>query len=171
MIKGKNISLRALEPDDTDFMYELENNMKLWHLSNTRIPISKVRIEYFIEQSSNDLLADHQWRLCIEENRTSLSIGFLDFYDYDPVHLRAFIGIIIIEEKQNMGFASEVLNLIMPYAKKNLRLYQLAAEVLESNRASLKLFQKAGFRITGLKKDWVWTGETYENEVLLQKIL
>ena len=171
MMKGKNIGLRALEPADADFMFELENKRELWHLSNTRIPVSKIRIEDFIERSSNDLLADHQWRLCIEENLTGLSVGFLDFFDYDPVHLRAFIGIIIIDEKQNMGFASEALNLIMPYAAQNLRLHQLAAEVLESNEASIKLFEKSGFNRVGVKKDWVWTGEAYENEVILQKIL
>jgi diamine N-acetyltransferase len=171
MMKGEDINLRALELKDADFMYELENRMQLWHLSNTRIPVSKLRIEDFIERSSNDLLSDHQWRICIEENSSGECVGFLDFFDYDPVHLRAFIGIIITDEKQNKGYASQALELILPYAAKTLRLHQLAAEVLELNEASIRLFEKAGFKKVGLKKDWVWTGEAYENEVLLQKIL
>lgn len=171
MMNGEKIMLRALEPKDADFMYELENDRKLWHLSNTRVPISRLRIEDFIERSSNDLLSDHQWRLCIEEISSGDCVGFLDFFDYDPVHLRAFLGIIIIEDKQNKGYASEALNLVLPYATQTLRLHQLAAEVLELNNHSIQLFEKAGFNKVGVKKEWVWTGETYENEVLLQKIL
>ena len=40
-LKGKDIYLRALEPEDLDFLYEVENNESIWELSTTIVPYSK----------------------------------------------------------------------------------------------------------------------------------
>ena len=40
-LKGQNIHLRALEPEDLDFLYEIENNESIWEVSNTQTPYSK----------------------------------------------------------------------------------------------------------------------------------
>ena len=39
-LKGRLIYLRALEPEDLEFIYNLENDMSFWHLSNTQTPYS-----------------------------------------------------------------------------------------------------------------------------------
>jgi len=36
-----HIRLRALEPEDLEILYAWENDMNIWHLSNTLIPFSK----------------------------------------------------------------------------------------------------------------------------------
>ena len=37
-LKGKYLYLRALEPEDLDFLYELENTELFWEVSNTTSP-------------------------------------------------------------------------------------------------------------------------------------
>jgi diamine N-acetyltransferase len=39
-LKGTNINLRALEPDDLEFLYEIENNAEIWEVSGTNKPYS-----------------------------------------------------------------------------------------------------------------------------------
>ena len=38
---GKHISLRALEPEDLDFLFSTENNEQFWEISSTQTPFSK----------------------------------------------------------------------------------------------------------------------------------
>ncbi len=37
-------------------------------------------------------------------------------------------------------------------------------------KQSVLLFQKHGFQITGIKKQWVRAGESYKDELVLQRI-
>ena len=39
-LSGTNIDLRALEPEDLDFIYYIENNETFWELSTTQTPVS-----------------------------------------------------------------------------------------------------------------------------------
>lgn len=171
MISGEKIFLRAMGPIDAEIIYELENDSKLWHLSNTLVPFSMLKIEQFIKNSSDDLLIDLQLRLIICEKKGKKTIGLLDLFNYDPIHLRAGVGIIVIETFRNKGYAKEALTLLSDYSSKSLRLHQLYCNILSSNEQSLKLFEKEGYKRCGEKLEWVWTGEEYENEIILQKLL
>ena len=37
---GKKINLRALEPEDLEFLYQIENNESFWEISHTQTPFS-----------------------------------------------------------------------------------------------------------------------------------
>ena len=45
----QEIQLRALEPSDLDFLYDLENDQCLWTVSNTLVPFSKYTLKEYIE--------------------------------------------------------------------------------------------------------------------------
>ena len=34
-LQGKKVKLRALEPEDLDFLFEIENNTNFWEVSST----------------------------------------------------------------------------------------------------------------------------------------
>jgi diamine N-acetyltransferase len=40
-LSGTNLYLRALEPEDLDFIYQIENDESVWEVSNTQTPYSK----------------------------------------------------------------------------------------------------------------------------------
>ena len=46
-----------------------------------------------------------------------------------------------------------------------LGLHQLYCNITADNKASIKLFTNAGFNIISRKKDWIWTGEKWEDEL------
>ena len=37
-LQGPHIQLRALEPEDLDMMYTIENDTSLWDVSNRQVP-------------------------------------------------------------------------------------------------------------------------------------
>lgn len=169
-IKGKHIYLRALEPKDLDFLYELENDTHIWEISGTVNPYSKHVLRSYLENAHRDIYEVKQLRLGICDSKDSL-IGLIDLFDFDPKNRRAGIGIVIKEEAQrNKGVGAEAIELLCKYAFSILNLRQLYANVGEANNASLHLFEKLGFEQVGIKKDWILSGGSFKNEILLQKI-
>ena len=168
-LRGKDIFLRALEPTDLDFLFELENNTMVWEISGTVTPYSKHVLKQYLDNAHRDIYDVKQLRLCICDNKKV--IGLIDLFDFDPQHNRAGIGIIVLGDKdRNKGIGTQALELLLTYAKSTLNLKQLYANVLEDNDVSLHLFKKLGFLEVGLKKDWIKSNGEYKNEVLLQRI-
>ena len=98
-----------------------------------------------------------------------LPIGTIDLFDFDPLHQRAGIGILVAaSQNRRKGYASEALSALIRYAFETLQLKQLYCNILENNPASIELFQKAGFEITGIKKNWIRSDSDWLDEYLLQ---
>lgn len=169
-LKGKQIYLRALEPEDLFFLQDLENNEEYWGLSNTQTPYSKYTLENYIQNAQQDIYEAKQLRLVICNNDHA-NLGLIDLFDFDPKNQRAGIGIIIKEPKnRRQGTASEALSLLINYCFRILDLHQIYANVSDANTASLKLFDSKGFKKVGLKKDWIYFNSEYSDEWLLQLI-
>lgn len=167
---GKKVSLRAPEPSDLEKLYEWENDTRLWHISDTIMPFSKFILSEFINNASKDIFEIKQARFIIVDKQTKDPAGAIDLFEYDPLHRRAAVGVLIHESFRNKGFASEALDLITKYAFKTLFLHQLYCDIPESNQKSIELFTSAGFEKTGVKKHWIKHEEGYESTVFLQKL-
>ncbi len=164
------MNLRALEPADLDVLYRWENNTETWRVSNTLTPFSRFVLEQYIAGAHQDIHATKQLRLVICEE-AGRQVGCIDLFDYDPLHARAGIGILIAEESDRRnGYATEALHLLSRYCFTTLQLHQLYCNIPSDNEASIKLFITHGFEITGVKKQWLREGGKFRDELLLQKI-
>jgi diamine N-acetyltransferase len=154
-LKGENIYLRALEPEDLEFVYQVENNQDIWEVSNTQTPYSRFLIRQYLENAQLDIYKAQQLRLAICRNNSFEAIGLIDLFDFDAKNKRAGIGIIINEKSnRNHGFGMQALELLIDYSFEQLQLHQLFANISSNNSHSLKLFHNFGFQKIGTKKDW-----------------
>lgn len=169
-LKGNTIILRALEPEDLEFLFKTENDENFWSVSHTQTPFSKFLLKQYLENSHLDIFEAKQLRLIIEENLNNQPVGMIDLFDFNPQHNRAGIGILIAEKYQKNGFASEALQLLINYSFMHLNLHQLYANITENNTKSIALFKKHLFTQIGIKKDWTFTNGEYKNELLFQII-
>ncbi|MGC4040216.1 MAG: GNAT family protein [Flavobacterium sp.] len=170
-LQGQNIYLRALEPEDLEFIYAIENDESIWEVSNTITPYSKFLIRQYLENAHQDIYEAKQLRLAICKNETSEAIGLIDLFDFDAKNKRAGVGIIIQNEiNRNGGFGKEALGLMIDYAFRQLQLHQLYANIGTDNKASLSLFATFGFEKTGVKKDWNFTNNSFHDEAVFQLI-
>lgn len=169
-LKGEKVYLRALEPEDLDFVHAVENDEEIWEMSATQSPYSKFLIKKYLENAHKDIYEVKQLRLviCTYDDQT---LGLIDVFDFDPAHNRAGVGI-VIENKNNRGkgYGSEALDLLISYCKTHLHLHQLYVNIGEDNLSSIKLFENKGFRKVGIKKDWNFVGNEYKDELLYQLI-
>lgn len=169
-LTGKHIHLRALEPDDLDFLYAIENNESFWEVSSTQTPYSKFILEQYLANAHQDIYEAKQLRLIIAENTTKNNVGIIDLFEYNPQHKRAGIGILIIENEQNKGFASQALELLIDYSFNKLNLHQLFANITTDNTKSLDLFTKHGFKKIGIKKEWIFSKGSFKDEISFQRL-
>ena len=170
MIQNERITLRALEPEDIDILYQWENEIALWNVSNTIAPFSKHQLRQYVQHARLDVFQTKQLRLIIEQTADRRMVGMIDLFDYDPFHRRGGIGIVVHANFRHQGFASEALNLFTTYLFNHLGLQQVYASISGDNLASIKLFEQAGFEQTGLRKHWRRQGKQYIDELFFQKI-
>ena len=168
---GKNIYLRALAPEDLDFLYQLENDESVWEVSNTTSPYSKFILKQYLENSYKDIYEAKQLRLVICISETNKAVGCIDLFDFEPKHKRVGVGIIISsEEDKQKGFASEALKVVCNYVFTHLDLHQVYASITEDNLPSISLFENANFKKTGIKLDWIYSLGNLKNELFYQLI-
>lgn len=170
-LRNNSILLRALEPEDLEFLYRWENDPGVWHLSGTLVPYSRYVLRQYLENAGKDIFEQKQLRLIIENREENRPVGAIDLFDFDPQHRRAGVGILIADARdRGKGFAREALETLMDYSFQVLKLHQLWCNISGDNPASMRLFKSAGFQVVGKKKEWNLGEKGYEGEFLLQCI-
>jgi diamine N-acetyltransferase len=166
------IRLRAVEPSDIEVLYLWENDPNVWTIGESITPYSRFELEKYILSEGN-IFTDKQLRLMIDskQNDACLTVGAIDLFDFNPIHARAGLGILIYSsENRRKGYASEALGLLIEYAFTMLNISVLYCNVSVSNYASINCFEKAGFKRCGLKKRWNNTPNGREDEIMFQLI-
>lgn len=169
MLKSSKLRLRAVEPEDLDLMYLIENDTELWSCGRASVPFSHFALKQYIAESSNDFFHDRQLRLVIETG-DGVSAGFVDLQNYDPLHHRAEVGIVVVPEQQRRGLATEALRLLALYVSNHLGIHQLYSLVPANNQASIRLFKKCGYKETATLQDWLNTPTGWQSVVVFQKV-
>lgn len=170
LLKSDRIRLRAVEPEDLDLMYLVENDTSLWEGTTNTAPFSYAALRTFLADSRGDLFIDRQLRLVVE-SLDRLPCGFLDLQNFDPLNQRAEVGIVLLPEQQHKGYAAESLRLLADYAATHLHLHQLYAYVAEGNTASSRLFERSGYTHTATLPQWLRTPKGWQNVRLYQLTL
>ena len=169
-LEGELTRLRALEAEDVDLLYVWENDPAVWGVSGTLAPFSRHTLRRFLDEQRFDLYAARQLRLVVE-TLDGRAVGLVSLFEFEPVDLRAGIGILIHGAgDRGRGFASDALDVLCRYARQVLGLHQLWCSVAPDNAASLTLFRRAGFVECGRKREWRRTPDGWADELLLQKI-
>jgi diamine N-acetyltransferase len=158
--------------DDLSLLYEIENDLSVWKVSNTLVPFSKHVIELYLQSSHQDIYTNKQLRLMICEQNTHTPVGTIDLFEFDPRHSRVGVGVLIFKAYRKNGFAFEALQLVREYAQYTLLLHQLYCNISVSNYESIALFEKCGYVKAGIKKDWnIIEPGKFEDEVFYQLLL
>lgn len=162
--------LRAMEPEDLDILYRIENDFELWAVGATNVPYSRYALHEYIASASGDIYTDRQVRLIIEDTHHDI-IGILDLMNFDPQHERAEVGIVIQRCYRGKGYGKAAMNQLVTYAHTVLHLHQLYALVSVDNVFCIRLFEDLSFRRSSLLKDWLYDGDAYHDAVVLQLFL
>lgn len=171
ILENRTISLRAPEPEDLDLLYIWENEPSIWQVSGTLTPFSRYILKQYLEHAAKDIYQVKQLRLMIQLISNHRPVGAVDLFDFEPHHRRAGLGILIADPSdRRQGYAREALETMTAYCFDVLHLHQVYCNIAAGNKASIKLFEEAGFKESGRKKEWLFDGSTYEDELLFQRV-
>lgn len=164
------VHLRALEPEDLDDLYAIENDRAIWCVGHTNVPYSRYALHDYIATQQADIYADRQLRLIIADAEGQ-TVGMVDLMNFDPQHQRAELGIVVKQAARRQGFGTGAVGAILNYARRTLHLHQVYVVVGEDNDEALSLFRKTGFADGGHLRDWLFDGTSYHDAVLMQTFL
>lgn len=171
LMANKTISLRVPEPEDLDILYLWENNPDIWRVSGTLVPFSRFILKQYLDNAGKDIFETRQLRMIIQLNQGKRPVGAIDLFDFEPLHHRAGVGILIADPSdRRKGYARESLETFLEYGHHVIHLHQIYCNIASGNRESIRLFESAGFTPVGEKKEWIHNGSTYESEWLYQYI-
>lgn len=169
-LMNDRLYLRAVEPEDLDVMYEMENDPEMWDISSFTVPYSRYVLKQYIEGSQSDIFADKQLRLMLVRREDSRTVGTIDVTDFVPLHSRGAVGVAVHKDFRQAGYATDGLMLLCSYMFDFLCLKQLYAHVSIENDASMHLFTSCGFSQCGVLKEWLRTKDGYRDVVLMQRL-
>ncbi|PTL32560.1 GNAT family N-acetyltransferase [Prevotella sp. oral taxon 376] len=166
----RKVNFRALEPEDLDMLYKIENDGALWRVGNTNVPYSRYALHDYIAHASNDIYTDKQVRLMIEDAEGH-PVGILDLVDFNPKHLRAEVGIVVESRYRHQGLATAALREAIEYSRRVLHLHQIYAVVDMENEEALALFRKQNFTGDTILKHWLFDGKRYHDALMMHFFL
>lgn len=163
------MTLRAMEPEDLELLYTIENNRDIWFVGTQTAPFSRYRLREYIANSEVDIYKDEQVRFVIEHDGDG--VGIIDLFNFSPQHRRAELGIALLENVRGKGIARLAIRQIADYAREVIHLHQIYAIVPMENADSLRMLEACGFERVSEFKDWIFSRGKYQNAMMMQLFL
>lgn len=165
-IKGKYVTLRAIEEEDLELLRGMINDPEMEKMvGGYSFPISKTQQKKWFELISN---AQNDIRLIIETEEDG-AIGFANIVNIDWKNRSAFHGIKIANKKfRSRGVGTDAVMAVMKYVFEELQLNRLDGSIIEYNEPSRKLYcDKCGWKIEGKRRKAVFKGNQYHDELIV----
>lgn len=167
---GPIVKLRAMEPEDLDLLYRIENDTTLWNIGVTNVPYSRYALHDYIANSRNDIYADGQVRLMID-NEVGETVGIVDLINFDPRHQRAELGVVIKNRFRHKGYCTSAVERVLRYSRDILHLHQVYVCVDSESHHTISIFRRIGFSEGLVLPQWLFLDGRYRDAVLMQYFL
>ena len=165
MLESKNIYLRQVEERDLE-------RLKNWRNSPTIRPslrqftlLNAINQKKWLESLHARYLPEHI--IFVIESKAGLLLGAcgLTYINWKEGHtdVTIYIG---DKDWQGKGIATEALQRLMKYGFEELRLHRLFAVIFGYNSASIKLFEKCGFKYDGVHREARFWDGRYWDEII-----
>jgi len=166
LIRGKIISLRAVEEDDLPTLHQWGNDPDLWSmLGGWRFPSSLRQTRLWFESLAADQLNQ---RFAIDLPGAGL-VGTANLVDIDWKNNNAFHGMMIGDPNlRGKGIGVDVIMAVMRYAFDELHLKRLDGSMIAYNEASVGVYcGKCAWKVEGRQRDWYYRKGQYWDRIMV----
>lgn len=164
-IKGKFVTLRAIEKDDLELMRKMMNDPEIENLVvGWAFPVSKYQQNQWYENNINN---NNNIRFIIETPDDG-AVGLATLTDIDWKNRKAYHGIKLANQRnRTKGIGTDTVMAIMRYAFNELQLNRLDGNWFEANTASQNLYIKCGWKIEGKQRKSIYKNGEYRDLVVV----
>lgn len=163
------IVLRPWQQEDAQALAAIANNRKVWDNVRDYFPTP-----YTVLDAMNWLESIRKVRPILNfailyQGRIAGNIGIVP--KEDVYRMNVEIGYFIGEEFWGKGIATEATRLLVEYIEQEFSIVRIYAEVFETNKASMRVLQKNGFYLEGIRrKAVIKNGEIMDDYVWVKLI-
>ena len=163
-IKGKRVTLRAMEREDCEMIREMFNDPEIENLVvGWAFPVSKYAQEKWFEAHYND---NTNFRFVIETEEEG-AVGIATLTGIDWKNRRATHGIKLKNIKyRSKGIGTDAVMAIMRYAFDELQLNRLDGSWFADNLPSKRMYMKCGWAEEGVRRSYIYKGGKYRDLVI-----
>jgi RimJ/RimL family protein N-acetyltransferase len=155
--QGTKISLRAIEPSDTETFVR-------WNLDSERArnydfvwpPVSQAAMQAWTEAQARRKFENDSYQWVIQ-NRDGEPVGSIDTHDCNARNGTFSYGVDIAEAQRRQGYASEAIQLVLGYYFEELRYHKVTVDVHGDNEPSMRLHEALGFLREGTHRQMLFT--------------
>lgn len=160
-IKGKIVTLRAIEREDLEFMREMLNDPEIESLViGWAFPVSKYQQEKWFEKNVDN---STNFRFIIETAEDG-KVGLATLTNIDWKNRMATHGIKLANKKnRSKGIGTDTVMSIMRYAFDELQLNRLNGSWFEDNIPSKNMYMKCGWQEEGRLREYVYKNGQYKD--------
>ena len=169
-LKSKLIRLRQLRYTDIPTIPRLVTSRVVRYLLHVPYPYEMVDARRFINKSRRNFQLKKELDFAIELVDNCSLVGVISLQKIDTVSKNAQMGYWIGDKYWNMGIATESINLVIHHAFHVLRLHKVYANVLATNRASIRVLEKNGLKTEGVLKHSIYKDDKFYDVILYYRL-
>jgi RimJ/RimL family protein N-acetyltransferase len=171
--EGKRVRLRAVEPDDAQYHFELNRQRGIDRNQDQVYPPSSLaRSRKWASSKAEADFENDEFLYEIEALESGHIIGSIATHHMDRRVGVLSYGIAIHEDHRRMGYASDAICLVLRYYFLERRYQKANVGVFSFNEESQQLHERLGFQLEGRQRrttftagefhDLLWYGMTVE---------
>ncbi|MFA6941168.1 MAG: GNAT family protein [Clostridiaceae bacterium] len=126
-------------------------------------PICQLKAYEEYKDKTLNSIKEGKDKLFILVNKTeiNLPLGRIKLFDYNPRNLSCEFGYYLPEKNRGMGIGSIMINLFLAesFKDESLNLNKIYATTASNNIPSIKVLEKAGFKLEGRLREHYWINE------------
>lgn len=130
---------------------------KIINLDNEKVYLAK-----------NNEPINNEYNFAIVTKEDDKLIGSCGIIDIDFINRRGTLGIFIGDkEKQNKGYGTETIKLLLDYGFNYLNLYNINLGLMEFNERAMACYQKCGFKEYGRRRKCNFVNGKYYDTIYM----
>lgn len=163
---NNRIYLRALEPDDYKVTVEWRHDEEIENMVGG--PKYFISSEKEKEWVKNCIFDNSRMVLGICLKDSGKLIGTVNIQEIDWINRSCHVPVLIGDKTEwNKGYATEARLLAIKFAFDERGMERVWATILDSNKASIRMNEKCGFKIEGVMRRAVFKGGEYHDLVMM----
>ena len=145
IIDSKHLLLRRITPGDTDDMFEMRKDPRMYEFLNAKVDENIDETKIYIDKM-NQGIYENKWIIwAIEHKQSSKVIGTICIWNISKEESSGELGYGIIPAYQGKGLMKESLVSVIDYGFKVIGLELMEAYTEEHNATSIKLLESCEF--------------------------
>jgi [ribosomal protein S5]-alanine N-acetyltransferase len=154
-LAGARTVLRQLDPSDAVDLFAFRSDPEVQRYNSAPMQdpaeatalIDELRAQYAAQQAVH-------WAVTLPGDPRVL--GLMGLAAVDNYHSRAEIGYDLRRDHWGRGVATDAARAILTFGFISLDLHRVEAQTIADNHASVRLLQRLGFQLEGVRRDHSW---------------